>query len=582
MTMIGSDIKSTGNLFVPIIGFVVLTLGCSSMATAQSFVATRLNQNEPLIDSSTFSDVRAEGGNSINGASVIRIPSWIPASERVHRDAKFYMYFSNHAGDDIRLAWAETITGDWSLFNGEGGTSPDRAWGSRGNNTGTRTPGNGVFDIDLDDGTARPFDDSEVGVFNHVASPDVHVDDRNQRIVMYFHGEQRNPVRPFVQNQKTFVATSEYGLNFNPESNGGEDGEGMREVVLGEFYFRTFEVNDQLFAYSNNAELWKAPNRNDRDQINNISNADNEGGWWNPSSDHNVKAHWWNQRSERDNPIEELYRSIGEGVDDPRHFAIYTRTHINPDDTNVYVFYTAKGDAPESIFLTVIDTRNGSAIPGNWSFEGQDLILEPELDWEGGNQRIATSESGTANRVRQLRDPFIFEDDKGTSSTADDDLFMFYSGGGEDAIGVALLSPVVNITKRNASGFALDGGRGAANDQNVYLWNHDEDNVNQQWIELARGGGNYSYQKLGTNHCIDGGKDGSNGQNVKLWRCDSSNQNQHWSRTDAGSGYVRLRKRNSRGFAINGGNRGSDGQNVNLNENSSRSQNLEWRITGVN
>ena len=491
------------------------------------------------------------------------------------------MYFSNHAGDDIRLAWANTIQGNWSLFNGEGGTSPDRAWGSRGNNSGTRTPGNGVFDIDIDDGIARAFEDSEVGVFNHVASPDVHVDDRNQRIVMYFHGEQRNPIRPFVQNQKTFVATSKYGLNFNPESNGGEDGQGMREVVPGEFYFRTFEVSDQLFAYSNNGELWKAPNRNDDDQINNISNADSEGGWWHPSRGFDVKAHWWGQRTERDNPIEELYRSLGEGIDDPRHFATYTRDHINPDDTNVYVFYSAKFDAPESILMTVIDTRNGSAIPGNWSYEGQDLILEPEFDWEGGNQRIATSESGTANGVRQLRDPYIFEDDNGTSTDADNVLFLFYSGGGEDAIGVALLSPVVQIIKRNASGFALDGGRGAANQQNVYLYNQDDNNANQKWIEIAMGGGSFAYQKLGTNHCLDGGKNGERNQNVKLYRCDSSNRNQHWIKSDAGSGYVKLIKRNANGFAINGGSGGRNEQNVNLYDSNASSQNLQWKVEGV-
>ena len=74
MTIFRSAKKSAA----PIIGFVVLTMGYTSMATAQTFVATRLNGNEPLIDSSTFSDVGAEGGNSINGPSVIRVPDWIP------------------------------------------------------------------------------------------------------------------------------------------------------------------------------------------------------------------------------------------------------------------------------------------------------------------------------------------------------------------------------------------------------------------------------------------------------------------------------------------------------------------------
>ena len=579
--------KSARNVSIPIIGFVVLTIGFSSMATAQSFTTIRLDGNrstrdfDPVVSEDTFRNVGAAGGDNINGASVIRVPDWIPANERIHPDARYYMYFSNHSGDDIRLAWASSILATWNLFNGEGGNSTDRAWGSRGNNSGTRTPGNGVFDIDIDDGTARPFEDSEVGVFNHVASPDVHVDNDNRRIVMYFHGEQRNPVRPFVANQKTFVATSKYGLNFNPESNGGEDGQGMREVVPGDYYFRTFEVGGHTFAYSNNGELWKAPPTNDAGQVNNLSNADSEGGWWNPSRDHDVKAHWWTQRSERDNPIEELYRSLGEGIDDPRHFAIYTRNHIDSSDTNVYVFYTAKYDAPERILMTVIDTRNGSTNPGNWSFKGQEEILVPELDWEGGNQRIAESEPSRANGVRQLRDPYIFEDDRGTSTTADDQLFIFYSGGGEDAIGVARLNPVVHITKRNASGFALDGNRGAGNRQNVYLWSEDKENRNQQWVEIARGNGYFTYQKVGTNHCLDGGNGGTNGQNLYLYECDDSNHNQHFLKSDAGSGFVKLIKRNAP-IAIDGAPGASDGQNVQLYNSGSSSQNLQWHIGGVN
>jgi len=54
---------------------------------------------------------------------------------------------------------------------------------------------------------------------------------------------------------------------------------------------------------------------------------------------------------------------------------------------------------------------------------------------------------------------------------------------------------VVHIRKRNAQNFALDGNFGAENEQNVYLWNASEDNVNQQWIEIDRGNGFYSYQK---------------------------------------------------------------------------------------
>ena len=41
---------------------------------------------------------------------------------------------------------------------------------------------------------------------------------------------------------------------------------------------------------------------------------------------------------------------------------------------------------------------------------------------------------------------------------------------------------VVHMKKRNASGFAIDGGNGGADRQNVYLWSSDDSNKNQHWV----------------------------------------------------------------------------------------------------
>ena len=218
----------------------------------------------------------------------------------------------------------------------------------------------------------------------------------------------------------------------------------MREVIPGESYFRIFEVGGQAFAYSNNAELWKAPVTNDAGEVNSLSNADSEGGWWNPSPGFVVTQTWWAQISEEANPLQRFYLSIGEGATDPRHLAIYTRTHIDPSDTNIYAFYSAKFDRPESILLTVIDTDNGSTNPADWTAVGQEVVLQPELDWEGINNELLTSQGGRATGVQELRDPYVFEDDKGTASTLDDELYLFYTGAGEEAIGVAKLD--FNIT----------------------------------------------------------------------------------------------------------------------------------------
>jgi len=143
-------------------------------------------------------------------------------------------------------------------------------------------------------------------------------------------------------------------------------------------------------------------------------------------------------------------------------------------------------------------------------------------------------------------------------------------------------NPVVHIRKRNATSFAIDGNHGGTNGQNIYLWSENESNQNQQWIEIDRGGGYYSYQKMGTNFCIDGNRGGENGQNVYLWGCNANNQNQHWQKVNAGGGAVRLVKRNAPGFALDGGNNGENRQNISLYDSSNSSQNLQWIITPIN
>lgn len=141
---------------------------------------------------------------------------------------------------------------------------------------------------------------------------------------------------------------------------------------------------------------------------------------------------------------------------------------------------------------------------------------------------------------------------------------------------------IVHITKRNAPNFAIDGMGGGANGQNVYLWSANENNNNQQWIEIDRGNGYYSYQKVGTNYCIDGNNQGANRQNVYLWSCGENNQNQQWQKVAIGGGAYKLIKRNAPGYALDGGSNGANGQNIQLYDASNTSQNLQWIITPIN
>ena len=135
---------------------------------------------------------------------------------------------------------------------------------------------------------------------------------------------------------------------------------------------------------------------------------------------------------------------------------------------------------------------------------------------------------------------------------------------------------VVNLRKSNATGFSIDGSGSSSNGQNVYLWNFNSSNANQQWEEIDRGNGYYSYQKKGTNFSLDGGNGGSRGQNVFLWVTQSNNQNQQWRKVNTGNGSFRLEKRNAPGFSIDGGSGGARRQNVYLWNSSNNNRNQQW------
>ncbi len=142
-------------------------------------------------------------------------------------------------------------------------------------------------------------------------------------------------------------------------------------------------------------------------------------------------------------------------------------------------------------------------------------------------------------------------------------------------------NPLVTLRKGNSTGFAIDGGNGGGNGQNVYLWSYNQNNVNQQWIEINRGGGFYSYQKRNTNFCIDGSSGGGNGKNVKLWACNAGNQNQQFRKINVGNNRIRLQKRNASGFSIDGRGGGSNGQNVHMWASNNNNGNQGWIITQI-
>lgn len=141
-------------------------------------IQARRHPANPLITAASSPSL----GENINGPSVIRVPAWVE-----HPLGKYYLYFAHHSGQYIRLAYADSLAGPWTVY--EPGT--------------------------LRLGEAPPF-------AGHIASPDVHVDDRRREIRMYFHG----PVRG-RKGQWSGLAVSYDGLRFI-----------ATKEVLGKFYFR--------------------------------------------------------------------------------------------------------------------------------------------------------------------------------------------------------------------------------------------------------------------------------------------------------------------------------------------------------
>ena len=178
--------------------------------------ATRL-VNAPIIHSGLCAQI----GENLNGPSLIRVPSWI-------RDplGTYYLYFAHHQGRYIRMAYADSIEGPWSIYTN--GVLNLNQTQFRQKDIKTRST----------DGLANQSDEI---VYAHVASPDVHVDHETRTIRMYYHGLLSDG------EQGTRLALSNDGLSFTSLGS-----------VLGPPYFRVFAYDRFFYAISWGGELFRA------------------------------------------------------------------------------------------------------------------------------------------------------------------------------------------------------------------------------------------------------------------------------------------------------------------------------------
>ena len=135
---------------------------------------------------------------------------------------------------------------------------------------------------------------------------------------------------------------------------------------------------------------------------------------------------------------------------------------------------------------------------------------------------------------------------------------------------------IVVMQKQNTN-FSIDGNNGARQGEQIYLFDTNLDNVNQQWVEIDVGNGFYSYQKINTSLCLDGGDGADFLQPVTLETCDTTNHNQHWRKVSLANGSFRLEKRGTN-FSIDGNHGAQRRQVAYLWESNNNNVNQQWQF----
>jgi hypothetical protein len=332
----------------------------ATTAWCADLTATRFKEN-PLITVNTSPSL----GDNVNGPSIIRVPDWVQRPL-----GRYYMYFAHHKGQYIRMAYADSLHGPWKIYEP------------------------GVLKVS-DTALFRPQPDPDPtppGVYTHVASPEIYVDQNAKRIIMWFHGlwtegkqwpaplpEARAWLRTNGYAQYTQSAVSTDGIHFESQP-----------AITKEPYLRVFQHDGEFYGIARLGHMLRA-----KDPLSSFETGPDPF---------------------RDGPYS----------GNVRHVALLTRGN------QLDVFLSVIGTAPESILHTTI------ALDGDWSkwkASGYDTVLAPQAAYECPDLPVARSEVGEIyGPAKQLRDPALFvENGK---------VFLFYTVCGEQGIAGAEISGI--------------------------------------------------------------------------------------------------------------------------------------------
>ncbi len=221
-------------------GLLALAAACSGAPKAEApatpepvkYAAVRVGDG-PIITPETDPSI----GHNIQGPSLIRVPAWVK-----NPLGRYYLYFADHKGAYIRLAYADKLTGPWKIYvpgalrieNTPFPQSPPPFTEQQMEDYKTRARAAGL-DPDQFPDIAKEM------TTPHVASPDVHVDTANQRIIMYYHG-----LEGFTR-QVTRVATSSDGIHFT-----------SGQEILGKTYWHAFPHDGMTYALAMPGALYRS------------------------------------------------------------------------------------------------------------------------------------------------------------------------------------------------------------------------------------------------------------------------------------------------------------------------------------
>jgi hypothetical protein len=212
---------------------IVVSLGLSlyHASSAQQSVRVERMLDAPIIGPWLHPSI----GDNIQGPSLIRVPAWVESPL-----GRYYLYFADHKGRYIRLAYADAITGprhihapgslqiEDSFFL----TDPPELSDEQAAEIRAEYERSGV---------RWSHDAITEAITPHIASPDVYVDDPNRRILMYFHGLDA------ISTQVTRVAVSHNGIDCV-----------TRPERLGLTYMRRFDWNGRVYAMSMPGQFYRS------------------------------------------------------------------------------------------------------------------------------------------------------------------------------------------------------------------------------------------------------------------------------------------------------------------------------------